>query len=93
MLSGASLRSECGLELPRKHDSADAHHDPLTDEWVLVSAGRTQRPWQGLTEAQAEAVAPAYDPACYLCPGNVRASGDRNPAYSSTFVFTNEFAA
>ena len=68
-------------------------HDPLTDEWVLVSAGRTQRPWLGLTEAQAEAVAPAYDPACYLCPGNRRASGARNPAYDATLVFTNDFAA
>ena len=34
----------------------------------------------------------AYDPGCYLCPGNVRASGERNPAYSETFVFTNDFA-
>jgi UDPglucose--hexose-1-phosphate uridylyltransferase len=65
----------------------------LTDEWVLVSAGRTQRPWQGLTEGQAEAMAPAYDPACYLCPGNRRASGEHNPAYEATFVFTNDFAA
>jgi UDPglucose--hexose-1-phosphate uridylyltransferase len=34
-----------------------------------------------------------YDPECYLCPGNVRANGERNPAYASTFVFTNDFAA
>jgi UDPglucose--hexose-1-phosphate uridylyltransferase len=34
-----------------------------------------------------------YDPVCYLCPGNVRASGDRNPSYEHTFVFTNDFAA
>ena len=36
---------------------------------------------------------PAYDPNCYLCPGNTRAGGIRNPAYSSTFVFENDFAA
>jgi UDPglucose--hexose-1-phosphate uridylyltransferase len=42
----------------------------------------------------AATVAPqAYDPACYLCPGNVRANGDMNPAYDSTFVFINDFAA
>ena len=34
-----------------------------------------------------------YDPDCYLCPGNARAGGARNPQYTSTFVFTNDFAA
>lgn len=36
---------------------------------------------------------PAYDPNCYLCPGNARAGGVHNPAYTSTFVFENDFAA
>jgi UDPglucose--hexose-1-phosphate uridylyltransferase len=36
---------------------------------------------------------PAYDPTCYLCPGNSRAGGVRNPQYRSTFVFENDFAA
>lgn len=34
-----------------------------------------------------------YDPDCYLCPGNARANGERNPDYESTFVFVNDFAA
>jgi UDPglucose--hexose-1-phosphate uridylyltransferase len=69
-------------------------HDPLGDQWVLVSAGRTQRPWQGRTERPTTAPArPAYEPGCYLCPGNTRVSGRRNPAYTTTFVFTNDFAA
>ena len=68
-------------------------YDPLTDEWVLVSAGRNQRPWLGLEEKPAPDRRPAYDPTCYLCPGNARARGDVNPAYESTFVFTNDFAA
>jgi UDPglucose--hexose-1-phosphate uridylyltransferase len=34
-----------------------------------------------------------FDPACYLCPGNARAGGVRNPAYEGTFVFDNDFAA
>jgi UDPglucose--hexose-1-phosphate uridylyltransferase len=38
-------------------------------------------------------VRPRYDPECYLCPGNRRAGGARNPSYTSTFVFTNDFAA
>src|SRR5262249_25897045 len=36
---------------------------------------------------------PEYDPTCYLCPGNARAGGMKNPAYASTFVFENDFAA
>lgn len=35
----------------------------------------------------------AYDPACYLCPGNVRASGKLNPAYTQTYVFANDYPA
>jgi len=68
-------------------------YNPLTEEWVLVSPQRTQRPWQGLNERSAEASTPAYDPHCYLCPGNLRAGGVKNPSYTSTFVFDNDFAA
>jgi UDPglucose--hexose-1-phosphate uridylyltransferase len=68
-------------------------YNPLADEWVLVSAGRTQRPWQGSIETSADEARPSYDPTCYLCPGNDRAGGAVNPAYEGTFVFTNDFAA
>ena len=67
--------------------------NPLAGEWVLVSPHRTQRPWQGQVEKPATAERPAYDAACYLCPGNVRANGERNPDYPGTFVFTNDYAA
>jgi len=67
-------------------------HDPLRDAWVLVSAGRDARPWRGRLE-RAAATVPVYDPTCQLCPGNLRASGERNPRYDATFVFTNDFPA
>ncbi len=67
--------------------------NPLTGEWVLVSPQRTQRPWQGKQEALPPASAPRHDPSCYLCPGNARAGGDRNPDYTATFVFTNDYPA
>ena len=67
--------------------------NPLTREWVLVSPHRTERPWQGQVEETAVAAQPDYDPNCYLCPGNPRAGGVRNPSYTSTFVFDNDFAA
>ena len=67
--------------------------DPLADRWVLVSAERTDRPWQGGVESTAQPASPPYDRGCYLCPGNTRASGETNPAYPSTLVFENDFAA
>lgn len=67
--------------------------NPLTGEYVLVSPHRTKRPWQGQVERLIAAERPAYDPKCYLCPGNERAGGVRNPRYDGTFVFTNDFAA
>lgn len=66
--------------------------DQLSGEWVLVSPGRTDRPWQGSVD-RAAADLPSYDRECYLCPGNRRAGGERNPDYRSTFAFTNDFAA
>ena len=65
----------------------------LTGDWILVSPQRTKRPWQGRQEATASATRPSYDPKCYLCPGNERAAGLRNPEYTSTYVFDNDFAA
>ena len=75
--------------------SRDPHRrfNPLTREWVLVSPQRTQRPWQGQVEAPAPPHVPAYDAGCYMCPGNVRAGGARNPQYASTLVFENDYPA
>jgi UDPglucose--hexose-1-phosphate uridylyltransferase len=67
--------------------------NPLTREWVLVSPHRTQRPWLGQVEKIPPEVQPSYDPDCYLCPGNARAGGVRNPDYTGTFVFDNDFPA
>ena len=52
-----------------------------------------KRPWQGRVEAIPPEVRPQYDPTCYLCPGNERAGGVRNPSYTGTFAFDNDFAA
>ena len=67
--------------------------NPLTREWVLVSPHRTQRPWLGKIEKAAQPSGLQYDPDCYLCPGNARAGGARNPQYKNTFVFDNDFPA
>jgi UDPglucose--hexose-1-phosphate uridylyltransferase len=67
--------------------------NPLTQEWVLVSPHRTQRPWQGQVESTPAEASLSFDPYCYLCPGNGRAGGGKNPQYEKTFVFDNDFAA
>jgi len=80
----------------RKFDiNEDPHrrYNPLINEWVLVSPHRSKRPWQGQKEAVNTVALPEYDPECYLCAGNVRANGEVNPPYESSFVFENDFAA
>ncbi len=67
--------------------------NPLTREWILVSPHRNQRPWLGQVEEVAAEVPPAYDAACYMCPGNMRAAGPRNPKYEGTLVFDNDYPA
>lgn len=67
--------------------------NPLIGEWVLVSPHRMERPWQGQEEESPPDDRPAYDPDCYLCPGNRRAGNARNPDYRHTYVFDNDFAA
>ncbi|MBW0502590.1 hypothetical protein O181_042305 [Austropuccinia psidii MF-1] len=75
-----------------------SHHphrrfNPLTHQWVICSPHRNNRPWQGQTEPEEPVSLPAYDPKCYLCPGNRRASGQETPTYDSTYFFENDFAA
>lgn len=67
--------------------------NPLTNEWVLVSPQRTQRPWKGQMEKVSPVKLPEYDPECYLCPGNTRSGGKINEEYTGTFVFDNDFPA
>lgn len=67
-------------------------YNPLKGEWVLISPHRTQRPWLGKQESVQRKIS-EYEPDCYLCPGNVRANGETNPQYTSTFVFQNDYSA
>lgn len=74
-------------------ESSHRRYNPLLDEWVLVSPSRLTRPWQGQTDVAEAGREPAYDPGCYLCPGNLRANGERNPGYTTTMAFDNDFPA
>jgi UDPglucose--hexose-1-phosphate uridylyltransferase len=68
-------------------------YNPLLAQWVLVSPHRTERPWLGEQATPPSVTVPAYDPDCYLCPGNARANGARNPQYDAVYVFDNDFPA
>ena len=68
-------------------------YNPLADEWVLVSAQRTDRPWLGQVEKPTPDDRPRFDPQCYLCPGTERAGGVHNDDYTGTYVFTNDYPA
>ncbi len=74
-------------------DRPHRRFNPLTAEWVLVSPHRAKRPWQGQTEKTLPPILQTYDPGCTLCPGNERAGGNRNPVYTGTFAFDNDFAS
>lgn len=63
---------------------------PLREEWVIVAAHRQHRPWIGQMIQNQKEELPDYVSDCYLCPGNTRASGARNPSYRQTFVFDND---
>ena len=65
----------------------------LTGDWVLVSPHRTKRPWLGRQESQPAERRPSHDPKCLLCAGNERMNGARNPQYTGTYVFENDFPA
>src|SRR5512133_3961270 len=81
------------MNLEELNRSSHRRYNPLIREWLLVSPHRTQRPWQGAVDVVSSENLPAHDSNCYLCPGNERAGGARNPQYTSTFVFENDFAA
>ncbi|GGA31496.1 galactose-1-phosphate uridylyltransferase [Hafnia psychrotolerans] len=74
-------------------DHPHRRYNPLTDQWILVSPHRAKRPWQGQQETPSQEILPQHDPDCFLCPGNTRVTGDVNPDYTGTHVFTNDFAA
>lgn len=74
-------------------DDPHRRYNPLTGQWVLVSPHRAKRPWQGQQDEPDRQELPSYDPKCFLCAGNTRINGEKNPDYKGTFVFGNDFAA
>jgi UDPglucose--hexose-1-phosphate uridylyltransferase len=76
-----------------REDHPHRRRNALTGRWILVSPHRAQRPWQGQQDAPERTLRPSYDAQCYLCAGNARVGGQRNPPYRGPFVFTNDFAA
>ena len=77
----------------RSAGRAPPRYNALTDEWVLVSAGRTTgRGWAPRSPSRPRTGRRTTRAA--TCARATRAPTARcNPAYDETFVFTNDFAA
>ena len=63
---------------------------PLREEWVVYAAHRNSRPWTTSESKIPQKNTHSYDPACYLCPGNLRIHGDKNPQYEDVYIFDND---
>ena len=68
----------------------EQRYHPLREEWVVVAGHRQHRPWQGELRQQRSAERPSYARDCYLCPGNARVLGAKNPSYAGVFAFDND---
>lgn len=64
---------------------------PLLEQWVILSANTSARPWSGKLSMPSEAAAPSHDAGCYLCPRVTRANGDINPNYTGPRAMDNDF--
>jgi UDPglucose--hexose-1-phosphate uridylyltransferase len=68
----------------------EQRYHPLRDEWVVVAGHRQHRPWQGERAPERAPERPSYASDCYLCPGNARVHGAKNPSYQGVFAFDND---
>ena len=72
---------------------AERRRNPLTGDWIVVSPGRVDRPWQGESAAPVAVQSHRWDASCYLCPRNTRVGGAINPNYRGVYSFDNDFPA
>ena len=63
---------------------------PLREEWVVYAAHRNNRPWSFDIDSKIHNHTSEYDEKCYLCAGNERVGGTRNPKYEDVFIFEND---
>jgi UDPglucose--hexose-1-phosphate uridylyltransferase len=78
----------------RTMNLADFPHkrfNPLTDEWNIVSPHRIKRPWYNNPSNVINYPSNAYEPKCFLCPGNQKSTITKTPNYQYTYVCDNDF--
>jgi UDPglucose--hexose-1-phosphate uridylyltransferase len=57
---------------------------------VVYAGHRNSRPWTVPFQEIKKEEKPHFEDGCYLCPGNERVGGMKNPAYEDIFVFDND---
>ena len=63
----------------------------LLQQWVIIAASTSNRPWSGSRATAAQTTTSQHDPGCYLCPGVTRSSGTQNPDYEGPYAFDNDY--
>lgn len=63
----------------------------LLDQWVVIAASTSNRPWSGSRATAKPTKTTRHDPDCYLCPRVIRASGNENPDYRGPYAFDNDY--
>lgn len=79
--------------MPQQSKGSHLRFNPLSGEWILVAPKRGLRPQSEKTSPSVPDFLPSHDPNCFLCAGNLRASGLRNPDYKAAYIFDNDFPA
>ena len=74
-----------------KKDIWEQRWHPLLEEWVVIASHRNSRPSITRNENIGDEITKEFDFSCHLCPGNTRASGEKNLNYQHSFIAQSNY--
>jgi len=90
-LSSTQTKADGDENTEKQHVGREFRWHALLDQWVIVAASTSDRPWNGNRATTVQTTSVRHDPDCYLCPNVTRSSGTENPAYQGTYAFDNDY--